>query len=187
MRSISWYDSGWTKFVFICSIICSISWAKSYYYNYSLFLLCASYSNDSINCMGTVSSIYTCYTSYFTCSYCASFSLLHNCYSFLSCRFNSFYVSSILYFSPSLCVILLLCCRLLASLSKATFITSGCALNLPLCSAFALSATFLLPLSRAGMLPSVDVDHVSLWDVASIYFSNHSIAISIGWLSLKKR
>ncbi len=143
--------------------ICSISWEMSC--DFSPCVLYASCSNESITCMGAISLIFACWTSYHIISCYASFSLLHKSCSSLSFCFNSYnslFVSSILCFYPCLCMILLSWCHLLASISKVAFNTSEFTLNLKLCLASALSTTFLLPLSCTGCLHFIVVDDTSL-------------------------
>lgn len=69
--------------------IYSISWEKSCSCDCSHCLLCASYSDESITYIGVVSSTCACSTSYYSYSYCISFSFLPISCSSLSCYFNS--------------------------------------------------------------------------------------------------
>lgn len=113
------------------------------------------------------------------------FSLLCNSFFFPSCRLNfcnSFSFSCSFCFSLYLCAILLTHCLLLASISNASLNTSGYALNLQLCSASALPTTFILPLSRTGLLPSTVDDDAPLWDVVALCFANHSTSMmTVHW------
>lgn len=108
------------------------------------FLLCATYWDESISCMGVVSSVCACFSPCWISSYCASFSTLRSSCSTLSFRCDSYnsFISSILYLSLFLWMILLSHYHLLASISKDAFITSGSTLSFHLFSASALPRTF---------------------------------------------
>lgn len=151
---------------------CSISWVKSFSCDDSPYLLDANYLDDSNTYMGVVSSICTSCAPYHTSSFYSSFSYLRSSCSFLSFSFNScnsFSVSSIFYFSLFLCVFHLSCCCLFASISIATFSTSGSAQNLQLCSSSMQSTIFLLPLSCTRMFTSIfTATSSALWDASSL-------------------
>lgn len=184
---MSFSNSCCSIFVTIYSSACSISWAKSCSYDCSPCLLGVSYSNESTTFMGAVSSVCTCYAPCCSCSCCISFSYPCNSCSFRSFSFNScnsFTVSSILCFSLCLYAVLLSHCCLFTSIAKAAFCTSGPALNLQLCFAFALLTIFLLPFSHTGMFASVDA--TDLLDASSCYFTNHSTMMPINLLDLEK-
>lgn len=173
----------------IYSNICSISWEKFFSCDCSTCMLCASCSDESITSMDAVSSICAYFTSSYSCSYYASFSLLRNSCSSLSCCFNSynsFFDSSSFSFSLCLCEILQSHTHLFASISKVSISKSGFSLNLLLCSTCALSTTFLLPLLRTCLIPYTTSHDASLWDVATFYNDNHSTTILMGSLSLEK-
>lgn len=125
-----------------------------------------------------------CFTSCYSCSSCASFSLLHSsCYSLSFCfnSYNSFSSSYNFFFSLYLYAILLSHCCLFTSMSKYSLKTTRSSLNLHICSTFTFSTTFLLPLSSACRLPFTTND-----DVATFYTANHSTTTLTGSLSLEK-
>lgn len=189
MRSVSWSCSSWTTFVSIYSNICSISWVKSHSYDYSPCLLNANCSDESITFMGIISSMCAWWASWCSCSYCDSFSLLHNSSSSLSCCFNScnsFSASSSFWFSLRLRTIILLCCHLFASISKADLNTRGSDLNLQLFYASMLLVTFLLHFPCTRLFPSATTGLASLWDDVSFCIANHSKTTLAGSLSLEE-
>jgi len=71
-------------------------------------------------------------------------------------------------------------------LPKLLFCTSGYAQNLQIFSTSLLSIIFLLPFSCTGMFTSASAGAGALLDVASRYFTNHSIVMLTGSLGLEK-
>ncbi len=139
--------------------------------------------------MGKVSFFCTNCAPFCIYSCCTSFSCLRSSCSFRSFSFNScnsFFVSSILYFSLCLYMFLLSRCFLFASISKSAFCKSGSAQNLQLFSSSMLSTIFLLPLSRNGIFTSIVAASSVFQDVAPCCFGTHSIERPSGSLDLEK-
>lgn len=170
---------GFSISVSIYSSARSISWAKSW----SPCLLCASCLDESSTYTGIVSSSCVCCAPCCICPCCTSFSCLHSSCSFWSWSFNSCNfttISSILYFSLYLCVVLLSWCYLFTSISKAAFYTSGSALNLQLCSTSTFLKIFLCPLSRVVMFTS---NVGALLDAASLTIPQRCWPVHWAWRS----